>query len=274
MANIMDDVEDNEQGRFLFTGDPSSGKSIAAASFPGIYIFDFDERWKSVKKYWGVERNKTDIHFDTYRVGDFKTLDKKIDGLISYCPFDAIALDSLTFLVDIILTQIRNVKGQLNPGDKGAGKFVAGFKVNDIEDYMAEAGALESLLQATRLIKANIILTAHLVPKFGTGQRVVFTAGSKIAAKIPGSFNEIHNFNVTPGFTANDPTRYTFNTVSNGVDFARTVTDLPPVVDITGQSYYEIVNPYMKAPLKRRVSPDAVIDFSTGQVTETKSNGF
>lgn len=250
MPKITDVVPEDKYLRALFTGDPSGGKSIAASSFPNVYVFDIDQRYKSMKNYW-VPKGRTDIEYDIYGPDDFRKLDRKMDALIASCPYETVVLDTLTTYVSQILTAIREVKGA--PGYKsssgGEGRKVAGlFTIPDLEDYNAETSAIESTIAALSQIKAHTIMICHLVPSFGSkGLRIPWTAGKKSATLIPVKFNEIYNFELQKAVDASKPPKYICRTVSDGVDFARTQLNLPREIDLTGKSLWaDFIEPAMK----------------------------
>src|SRR5215204_2929343 len=91
-------------GRFrgLFVGANGTGKTIAAASFPGdVKIFDFDDRIDPVRLFYP---KREDIEYITVGAHstqrsdliDFKEFCTEFENLQDRCPWDAIVLDSYT----------------------------------------------------------------------------------------------------------------------------------------------------------------------------------
>lgn len=238
-----------EDFTFLFKGEPSSGKSIAAASFPNAYIFDTDARIRSVANYF-LPKGKRDITYDTYNYNDYPKFDKKWEGFIEQSkmttpfPYDTVIVDTLTSVTDLLLHHVMKEKGKENKGKK-----IAGVTVNSIEDYNVETSALTELVLFLRQIKCKYkILVAHVVKTEKTNlnddttvvTRSLLTAGKKIAAKLPGYFDEIYQFesrmkNGSPQFIA--------RTVNAGEDYARTAMNLPKEIDFTNKNFFEIIKP-------------------------------
>lgn len=248
MGNIADAKA--ESLSFLLKGEPSCGKTPAAASFPGCYIFDFESRIQSVKQFW-LPRGKTDIDYDTYLPTDFVKFDKKLDSLIGSCPYDTVIVDTLTSLSDVVLRYVLAAKGEVRSRDAKApaGKFVGAIELNTIEDYGAESSALTDLIMALRSIKCkHKILIAHVVRVDtkdlngkSTVTRALLTAGKKIAAKLPGYFDEIYHMSSRPGFGPNNPPQFLAHTNGTGDDFARTTIGLDYEIDFTNKSFYDLI---------------------------------
>lgn len=251
----------------IFKGEPGTAKTPAAASFPGVYIFDFERRIKSVVNYW-LRRNKKDIWYDTFNKLQFKEFDEKLDSLISYCPYDTIVFDTLTSGSDLILGHIRRLKGMT----KDKGKKVAGISVNSIEDYNAEASALDDIVSATRTMSAkHVILIAHVIQtetKQNLGEnaksiitRQLMSGGKKVAAKLPGYFDEAYHFQASMDYQdGQSKARYKAYTQTTGEDWAKTCLDLPYEMDFTDQNFYQILKPYMdNHPVSIKEGDDNVI---------------
>ena len=255
MPNITDASTNSLS--FLFKGEPACGKSLAAASFPNCYIFDFEDRIQSVKQFW-VPKGRKDIDYDSYLPTDFSRFDKKLDSLIASCSYETVVFDTLTSLSDLVLRYVLEAKGQervKNP-KSASGKFVGEIEVNTIEDYGAESSALTSLIVAMRGIKArHKILIAHVVRTEAkdlngrsTVTRSLMTAGKKIAAKMPGYFDEAYHMSARPSFGGQTP-QFLAHTAGTGDDFARSSIGLDYEIDFTNQSFYELVQPKIDAAI-------------------------
>lgn len=249
----LEDAGKKDDVMFLFKGEPSGGKSIAAASFPNCYIFDFETRIRSVANYW-LPRGKKDIEYDTYGPKDFAKFDTKMDTLLASCKYETVILDTLTSLSDLILFHVLNLKGA-DPKIKG--KKIAGISVNSIEDYGAESSMLTELMMFMRQIKAKYkILVAHVVKTekndIQNNQTVVtrslLTAGKKVAAKLPGYFDEIYHFQQRPDFSMKP--EFMAITMNSGDDFARTSINLPKEIKFTNGNFYEIIKPNLEEMIK------------------------
>ena len=268
MPNIEEGAK-KESVMYLFKGEPSSGKSIAAASFPNAYIFDMESRIRSVAAYW-IPRGKRDITYDTFGYADYVKFDKKWDALIdasqmSKFPYDTVIIDTLTSASDLLLHYVLKEKASENKGKK-----IAGIGVNSIEDYMVESSALTEMILLLGKIKAkHKILVAHVIrterqqqQEGSTRQetvvtRALLTAGKKVAAKLPGYFDEIFHFEQR---TQAGRPKFVVNTMNTGEDFARTTLSLPATLDITNQSLFDLIKPSLQE----------VIDLGNPQVQTSK----
>jgi hypothetical protein len=250
---------------FLFKGEPSGGKSIAAASFPNCYIFDFESRIRSVANYW-LPKGKRDIAYDTFGPKDFTKFDQKMDLLLANCKYETVILDTLTSLSDLVLFHVLNLKGA-DPKIKG--KKIAGISVNTIEDYGAESSVLTELMMFMRQIKCKYkILVAHVVKtekndptnNQSVVTRALLTAGKKVAAKLPGYFDEIYHFQQRPDFSMKP--EFVALTSNSGDDFARTSINLPKEIKFTNGNFYEIIKPSLQE----------VLAYGTSNENHTSSN--
>ena len=253
MPNSIEQGAAKDSVMFLFKGEPSSGKSIAAASFPNCYIFDMEDRIRSVAAHW-IPRGKKDIQYDTYGYHDYNRFDLMWDKLIeaqNRLQFDTVIVDTLTSCSDLLLHHVNRQKGM----DNKKLKKVGGVTVNSIEDYNAESAALTELVLLMRQIKCKYkILVAHVVKTdrqdLENNETVVtrqlLTAGKKVAAKLPGYFDEILHFEQKP---QGGRPKFLVQTMSTGEDFARTTLKLPQTIDQTGQSLFEIIQPSLQEVL-------------------------
>jgi hypothetical protein len=218
----------------LLIGYPGSGKSIAAASFPGpIYIFDLDKRINSLLQFFG---ERSDIEYDYYGPDEYAKLDQKIKEIKSgNAPHRTYIMDSLTALARMAI----NYSIALRGGGKGNTKGV--IQMTQIDDYNAESRVLSNAMDSFRgqNFKANFILTAHLVEtnvKVLNGEDTIsqrlLTGGKSIAAEIPAYFDEAY-YIVKENDLLNNKVSYKSMTVPmNGIN-AKTALPIPPVIDFT-----------------------------------------
>ena len=235
MPNLTNINDDNYRMRALFKGEPSTGKSIALASMPEpIYVFDLDGRMRSVANYYrGI---KKDLTYDTFRRDQLQLFADKIDTFMNRCPYATVGMDSLTFLSDMILAdmlQQRGVSG--GKTEQGKGKKVGRFNVPGLEDFGGESAILTQVITALLSLSCHVVLTAHVVtdPISKTSKRKLLTGGSKIAAKIPGYFDEKYHFTVMPDFNPDKPPVFTLITSATGDDWAGTALNIPREISIT-----------------------------------------
>ena len=247
----MNDVDFNAL-YCLFKGEPGTRKSTHALSFPGPqYWFSWDRKMNGIylpMKKWGIDP-KT-ISYDDY--DDWAKPKKKLEMLQVNCPYKTIVIDSVTSMADMTLRQTMKVKyGTTKQSGGAAGKLVAGIAVNEIEDYNAEASALNELISLTKDINiyhnVNVILIAHVVKaeyrdttkKTTHISRQIVTAGKNVAAKIPAYCGEVYHFNIDQGMVVGQGGAYTVLTEHTGDDFARTALGLPGKIELKEDPLYE-----------------------------------
>jgi len=267
MPNIEDALL-KEEFVILMKGEPSGGKSIAAASFPKPYIFDMESRIRSVAAYH-YPRGKRDLTYDTYTREDYPKFDKKWDEFIDLSkmnrfPYDTVIVDSLTSCADLLMQHVLRLKGL-----DGKGKKIAGIAVNSIEDYNAENSMLIELVQFLQQIRCKYkILIAHVIKTEKTNlnddsvvvTRQLLTGGKKVAARIPGYFDEIYHFEQKP---VGGRPQFTARTVNTGEDFARTTLRLPKEINFTDQSFYELIQPSIQEVMN--LSKTNVVPINSGK---------
>jgi hypothetical protein len=244
----IEDALAKEEFLMLFKGEVSCGKSIAAASFPKPYIFDMESRIRSVAAYH-YPRGKRDLEYDTYTREDYSKFDKKWDDFIDMSkmkrfPYDTVIVDSLTSTADLLLQNVIRLKGL-----DGKGKKIAGVAVSSIEDFNAENSMLTELVMFLQQIRCKYkILIAHVIKTEKTNlnddttvvTRQLLTGGKKVAAKIPGYFDEIYHFEQKP---VGGKQTFIARTVNSGEDFARTTLKLPKEINFTDKNFYELIQP-------------------------------
>src|SRR5262245_48359488 len=222
----------------MFKGEPGTRKSTQALSFPGPpFWFSWDRKMDGIKlpmKLWNIKGVKYE-DFD-----DWTKPRIKLESFLTTCPFKTLVFDSLTSMADMTLRQTVKAKyGTKRQSGAAAGKLIAGIAVNEIEDYNAEAAALQELIALTKDIhvyhKVNIILIAHVAQaeyrdtaKNVTHiSRTIVTAAKKVAHKIPAYCGEVYHFNIKKGFVEGQGGDYSLLTEHTGDDFARTALGLP-----------------------------------------------
>lgn len=246
------DFKDDNAIFVLAKGDPGAGKSIAISTWlkrGPMFFFDFDGKIKAIINFW--KRNNPDL-LKNLEYERFESYNEAAECFERYIkdghPFTGgIAWDTLTTSVDSLLVQVNDIKG-------GGHKKVGGIAVNEIEDYNAESSGLTRLIQHAKFklhvpFKTNFFMLAHVVKvqstELKTGaiieSRQLVTAGKKVAAKLPGYFDEIwHFYNDKDMGTGN--MKYLLSTQNSGADFARTSCNLPSVIDCTYPKYlYDII---------------------------------
>ena len=233
----------------MLKGEPGTGKSRAALSFPKpIYWFDWDRKMQSLlrpMREWGIDPKS--VSYDTYE--DWTKARTTLEKFTHTCPYKTLVIDSVTSMADMTLRQTLKLKqGQTRSSGANAGRQIAGIAVNEIEDYNAESSALNELIALTKDIqnyhKLTIVLIAHVmeVQKQVEGKQVmsrtIVTAGKRVAAKVPAYCTEVYHFGIERGFNEDDPGKYMIQTEHTGADFARTALPLPTIIKIGSDPLY------------------------------------
>lgn len=223
---------------YLFKGEPKNGKSIAAASFPEIYIFDLDRRIRSIVAYY----KDRDFEYDHFN--DFIQVDNRLDSLLRSCPYKSILFDGFTTFADLV---INSMIGSRPPNAKTTR---AGVRMTEIEDFGGEQRAFDIAID--KLFKLHykwgidVIMTAHVIevekalrPGVTIKSRSLLTAGKKVAAFLPVRFDEAYHFQVNEPIETGGIPKFEVLTRHTGDDWASTTYDIPPVIDITNKSFYD-----------------------------------
>lgn len=236
----------------LFKGDPGSGKSIAASSYPDAYFFDMDYRMKSIKTFWTMQNTErarqilAGLEYDRYT--DFLSVNRRLEQFMGYCPFKTLVFDGITSGADVILNTMIATR------DAGAKRNVrGGVELYQIEDYGGESRGLQTIIDNLKALsfrwELNVIVTAHILEtaqtdlksRITTVSRTLLTAGKKVAAKLPKDFDEAYHFDVQPSLDVSQPPRYTIITHNVGQDWAKTALPLPMRLDFTDAPLYDII---------------------------------
>lgn len=236
----------------LLKGEPGTGKSIAASSFPDPYILDLDRRILSVKNFWHhVMRKPREFDYDNFN--NFYEIHKKLGELKQLCQYKTIIFDGITMAADIILKTLadsRDAKSKVMHG---------GIEILQIEDYLGESNGLSILLDDLTAIaiqwKVHIVVIAHVLKvsetnfktKVTTESRTLLTAGKKIAAKLPVRFDECWHCDVLPDIEVSGEPSYRIVTRHAGVDWAKTALPIPMFIDLTKKSLFDEVMKHVRA---------------------------
>lgn len=248
MPQTLDGLTMGDKLTCLFKGDPGTGKTIAAASFSNgqddIYIFDLDQRIRPLLLHYGhpeLKKYKDHIKFDTYAGATaWADLCTKLDSLISYNPYAALCMDSLTALSRMLISLMLAARGASGKQKLKQG----GVALTQIEDYSGESNGINQIVDALRVIsdngkKCHYIMTAHVIQtsektregKVSISRFLVNSGAKKTVAEIPAYFDEAHHFDVGVGPTGK--AQYRALTHNVGTDWAKTSLPLPDEIDFT-----------------------------------------
>jgi hypothetical protein len=242
----------------LMKGEPKTGKSIAASSFPKpMFIFDMDGRMESVANYWAKHNPVVmdQVEYKTYNPEDylifkedFEFIQTEARSPISKKIMRTVCLDGVTSTGEMVIDYA------LSERDSASEKRRGVIKLMGIEDFGVEAMGFVQILSIGREIRkhAHFILTAHVIiteqealTKAGRvthTSRQLLTGGKKVASKLPVSFDEVWHFGaelVPTDKGMRKKMTVFFN--HSGVDFAGTSRDLPPGIEWTDGSLWDLV---------------------------------
>lgn len=263
----------------LIKGENGTGKSILAISYAlsgPMYVFDFEDRMRSVANYY-KNINRLDViqnvEYDTYF--SFTKLRKKFQQLEqSPKGIKNVVMDSLTSFTDRALSNTKQFKAaDAATSGNNAGRTVGEFRVNTMDDFNAESAAIQEFIIEHALIlksmKINFIVTGHVIKvkeesDEGAGKttiaRYLMTGGKKAGQKIPGYYDEIYHANIEPAMSASQAPSYTIRTRHSGNDFAKTSLNLPAKIDFTNKVFYEELKKYL--PIQK------IPDITKGELIE------
>lgn len=240
----------------IFKGEPGSGKGAAAESFPGPYVMDLDRRIRStLKMHPGKE-----IDYDQF--DSIEQVLNKIDALINRCDYETVHIASLTKLANMAVEYSMKHRGagkETNAQKDIQGLSRGKIQLTDVTDWGVEFRVLTRIVDGLQLIRANIILEAHLMTVTSdniiTGKSVtkrrLMTGAKGVAAYLPTCFDEIYHFYTETGLGAvgsDNPPTYKVATQDVGEDYAKTALWLPPTIEWTNKDFYKILQGYIKTP--------------------------
>jgi len=254
MPNTKDVTPDNRGLFALFKGPASCGKSVAAYSFPKLYVFDFDKKMPKVALKHFPEK---EIHWDTF-TSMFDVV-KKLEEFSNYCPYETLFFDSITSLVNLVLKTIGDTKGEsvvkllmsltksktveLMGIDYYAGEtaFIQRFFLEALQQLWVAPGNPRHIIVSAHVLESES--APDLKTKIVTRHKSILTAGRKVAAYIPTVFDDCFHFGYkAASLGADDKTiRRLVFTQNIGDDDARTSYNLPVEIDFTGKSFYDIM---------------------------------
>lgn len=239
--------------RGLFVGGQGSGKTVAAASFPGpVLFFDFDGRMAPVKRFYPQRR---DIEYYTVGVDvppgrtdviDYKEFQSRFEMLQNRCDWKTIVVDSITSLT---LTVIRY---QLNKKGVRGKRLVDIIKVPTWDEFNGECQEVCAIIEIAKILPAHVIFTAHPVDKTEIlpGDVVKKTQsitafGNKTPSFVPNYFDEIYSFTKESN-GAGEPVKRIATTLAGEQILCKTALPLPPRIEFTDKPFFNILNTFLE----------------------------
>lgn len=265
MPNSNDAV--TRKGIFaLFKGPPNSGKSVAALSFPGAFVFDFDRKMPTVaEKHFPGKVFNWQTWDTVFGLSDFMKgwLTASSGGPLA-CPYETLIVDTVTSLSTTVLRSLDKTKGtdvvsMMQHVTKSDTIEVMGIDYYNAESNFFERWFMDNLkiLWAREGNPKHVIVIAHEMivesaPDLKTGAikrtSSILTAGKKAAVYIPKCFDEEYVFRLsrpTMGDTLNKTKRLCVTSVDENED-ARTCYNFPAVIDFSNKSLYDELNKIAK----------------------------
>jgi len=240
--------------RGLFVGDPGTGKTIAAGSFPGpMKIYDFDDRVDPLLSFYP---NRTDIDYITVVSSDSERKDtinfmefcQEFMDLQDRCPYETVVLDSLTSMSACCVLYALHINGEFN---LRKGKLPR----PQFDEYKGETATMLKILEVCKSLPAHVIATAHPIRKLEVtipgdmeSMRSITSLtgyGTKTPSFIPIYFNEMYYFyNQVSTQRGQKPKRFISTVEESGVA-AKTALPLPPVFEVTDKPLYGVIQKYL-----------------------------
>lgn len=261
-------------GRFmaLFVGPKHSGKTVAACSFKNnpakkTRVFDFDGRIRGILGAPWIDKDRIDYDYYPPRVGKqdkpfYEKINQDMEVLLVQCninqnPYETVIADSLTAETFALVCDAIPLTHQ-KEGGGAKGKKIGVLNMAGPEDYGFEAQGTYNLMAFLRSLPIQyIIVTAHVVDKFGkadpddkysesivVGEKL--SLRDKIATNIGIYFDHIFRFDRRM-VGAQERFYVTFRSSIACTSFAQ----LPSgEIDITGQSFHEVLKKYTEGEMK------------------------
>jgi len=173
MLNTKDIDVTNLKLKVMIYGKSGTGKTTFACSFPGVYVFDFDNGMLS-------QRGK-DIQYDVYGKDDWLKFEAKLSEFEKSCPFETLVIDSVTTMEEYLLDHLIALTRKPRPTQLEWGQLVL-----DLADVFLRVGKF----------KTNIVVVAHeqMVQDEITGEVLVMPLiyGKKLPGQLPLFFDEMY----------------------------------------------------------------------------------
>lgn len=241
--------------RGLFVGDPGTGKTVAAGSFPGpMKIYDFDDRVDPLLSFYPM---RDDIEYVTVVSAKSERKDtitfiefcQEFMGFQDRCPWETIVLDSMTSMSACCVLYALDLNGEFN---LKKGKLPR----PQFDEYKGETATVLKILEVCKSLPCHLIATAHPIRKLEVtvpgdleSLKTVYSLtgyGTKTPSFVPVYFNEMyHFFNQTYGQQGQKPKRFISTVATNDLP-AKTALPLPPVFEVTDKPLYNVLQKFLE----------------------------
>lgn len=271
MSTSAENLTSTDRFLALFVGPKHCGKTVAACSFldPNssnyVEVLDFDGRIRGINGAPWIDKKRVRYTYYPPKVTATQTptyikINTDMEALLVKCTIgqndietlvgDSLTAETFAMLCDAIpLTH----KGE---HDKVRGKHIGVLNMAGPEDYGFEATATYNLLAFFRSLPIkNIILTAHVVDKYGkadpndpfsetvvTGEKL--SLRDKISTNISIYFDHIFRFDRRM-YGSEERFYVTFRSNIACTSYAKLPTG---EVDITGKSFQDVLKGYINKP--------------------------
>lgn len=247
-AKLMETPESRFVG--LFIGRSKGGKSTAAYSFPKpLKVLDLDGRIRGGLSNTWIDAKGIDyeIYPPRGQMATYVKLNKDLETLmiqqqVPGTGYKTLVLDSITFEAIALLQDAI----PLTHDKPGKGKYMGELQMAGPDAYGFQSQAIWSVMSYLKSLSIkNIIVTAHIVPKYGkapganeyapnviVGEQLLLT--DKLAESIPACFDHTYRFTRVE----NGP-RTQFFVKTDGEIEASAFMNLPKEADVTGKSFYD-----------------------------------
>lgn len=167
----LSELKTSDLIRVFVMGEPGTGKTVGATSFPGpLKIFDFDGKVSSAHSYWSKHdpaKLETIDYEDCVPTDSKGTAFKRMNDSIAkikaeyvktgQMPFNTLVIDSTT----VMATEMLNWLVHFETGIK-RNKDVKSRTVASMQDYMIFAPTFSDFLFQIFALPWNIVLTGHV----------------------------------------------------------------------------------------------------------------
>lgn len=178
MPCVADRAKERRRFMGLFVGEKHSGKTAAACSFytaagsKRVKVLDGDGRIAGLDGCPWIDQKRIDYDYYPPRVAGNKTpfferVNQDLEAMLvdinnGRSPYETYVGDSATaFCKNLILDAI-----PLTHAD-GKGRSIGTMQVTGVEEFKFEAAGMDAYLSFLRSIPLNVILTAHVIDKYG-----------------------------------------------------------------------------------------------------------